>query len=66
MGNVAHLDKKDKQKAAVTASDPAQLRVMRTARDQQRLKSVKIPHVPMLYPAKSGNVEALSRLRSKL
>ena len=66
MGNVAHLDKKDKQKAAVTASDPAQLRVMRTVRAQQRLKSVKTPLVPMHYHVKSGNVAVQNRLRSKL
>jgi len=45
----------------VTVSDPEQRRVMRTARVQQRLKSVKIPHALTHYPVKSGNVVALNQ-----
>ena len=56
--NVVHMDRKDKQRAEETASDPVQRRVMRTAQGPQRLKSAKIPHVPMHYPVKSGNVVA--------
>ncbi len=65
MANVAHLASQDKQKAAEIALGPAQRRVMRTVHGQQRLKSVKTPHVPTIYPAKSGNVVAQSQLRSK-
>jgi len=52
------MDRKDKQRAEETASDPVQRRVMRTAQGPQRLKSAKTPHVPMHYPVKSGNVVA--------
>ena len=65
MVNVVHMAKKDKQKVAVIAFGPAQRRVMRTVRAQQRLKSVKTPLVLMIYPAKSGNVVAQNQLRSK-
>jgi hypothetical protein len=55
------LDRKGKQKAAEIASDPEQLRVMRIVRAQQRLKSVKTPHVLTHCLAKSGSAAALSQ-----
>ena len=61
MANVAHLDKKGKQKVVEIALDRVQRRVMRTVRGQQRLKSVKTLHAPMHYLAKSGNVVAQSQ-----
>ena len=61
MVNVAHMVKLGKQKVAEIASDPVQRRVMRTVHAQQRLKSVKTPHVLTIYHVKSGNVVAQSQ-----
>ena len=58
MANVAHMAKKVKQKVGETVLDPAQRRVTHIVHAQQRLKNVKIRHVPMHYPVKSGNAAA--------
>ena len=50
----------DAQKAAEIALGPAQRRAMHIVHGQQRLKNVKIPHVPTIYRVKSGNAAALS------
>ena len=48
MENVAHLDKKDKQKAAETVLDPEQRREMPIVLALQKSKSVKTHLVPMI------------------
>ena len=61
MANVVHLGSPDKQRAVEIALDPAQRRVMRTVRVQQRLKSVKTHPVLTHYLVKSGNVVVQSQ-----
>ncbi len=61
MANVVHLGRKEKQKAAAIVLGRAPRREMRTVHAQQKLKNAKIPLVPTIYHAKSGNVAALNQ-----